>query len=450
MTMDLGALRHHFDILCTRAFRSLEAHEVLACELVAEDTQFIRFNAARVRQAGHVHDAALTLRLTVRGADGLRVGGTGLSLSCTDDDTGRVDAALAQLRAEVPGLPADPFAVPPAHHGSVEQSASGRLADPVALYDELMPLIQGVDLAGIYASGPMVRATANSLGQRQWFATESFSFDYSLYTPAEKAVKRTFAGTQWDARAFAADVEEARALLVALERPPVRMPRGAHRAYLAPAAVADLIGMFSWGAVSERAIRKGESPLRLLRQGERALSPLFSLEEDFSMGLSPRFTGEGHVAPPRVPVVEGGKLVGSLVHARTAREFSTEANGAALSEGLRSPAMAPGALRRDDVLKTLGTGAYLSNLHYLNWSDPFEGRVTGMTRYACLWVENGEVVGPIETMRWDDSLFSLFGSALLAVGDEAALIPETLTYGNRQPGGMRVPGMLVSQMQFTL
>ena len=31
------------------------------------------------------------------------------------------------------------------------------------------------------------------------------------------------------------------------------------------------------------------------------------------------------------------------------------------------------------------------NLHYLNWSDNIGGRITGMTRYACFWVENGEI-----------------------------------------------------------
>ena len=72
--------------------------------------------------------------------------------------------------------------------------------------------------------------------------------------------------------------------------------------------------------------------------------------------------------------------------------------------------MAPGGLGREAIFKELGTGIYLSNLHYLNWSDSFEGRITGMTRYACLWVENGRIIGPIETMRWDDSIYRLFGS----------------------------------------
>ena len=52
-------------------------------------------------------------------------------------------------------------------------------------------------------------------------------------------------------------------------------------------------------------------------------------------------------------------------------------------------------------MKKIDTGLYLGNLHYLNWSDNIGGRITGMTRYACFWVEDGEIVAPIENMRFE-------------------------------------------------
>jgi predicted Zn-dependent protease len=107
-------------------------------------------------------------------------------------------------------------------------------------------------------------------------------------------------------------------------------------------------------------------------------------------------------------------------------------------------------LHQRDVLKKLGTGLYLNNLHYLNWSDQPGGRITGMTRYACFWVENGEIVAPIENLRWDDSVFSLFGSALEDFTVERAYEPGVMTYGMRQLGGSWLPGMLLSGMKFTL
>ena len=33
-----------------------------------------------------------------------------------------------------------------------------------------------------------------------------------------------------------------------------------------------------------------------------------------------------------------------------------------------------------------------------------------MTRYACFWVEGGEVVGPIKDMRWDESLYDAWAT----------------------------------------
>ena len=112
--------------------------------------------------------------------------------------------------------------------------------------------------------------------------------------------------------------------------------------------------------------------------------------------------------------------------------------------------VAPGTLGASEVLAALGTGLYLSNLHYLNWSDPVSARVTGMTRYACFWVEGGEMVGPINNLRWDESLYDALGSQLLALGSQAEISPETGTYGQRNPGGVRAPGALIEGFNFTL
>ena len=150
-----------------------------------------------------------------------------------------------------------------------------------------------------------------------------------------------------------------------------------------------------------------------------------------------------------VPLFENGKFIQALVSARTQKEFGVPSNGAG-SERLRTPEMGHGSMALSDAFKMLGTGLYLSDLHYLNWSDMNQGRVTGMTRYACLWVENGEPVGPIQDMRFDETLFRCFGSELAEVTREAHIIPETSTYGKRALGGARVPGILVNNFQFTL
>ena len=105
---------------------------------------------------------------------------------------------------------------------------------------------------------------------------------------------------------------------------------------------------------------------------------------------------------------------------------------------------------QEDVVKEIEKGLYLSNIHYLNWSDNAGGRITGLTRYACFWVEGGEIVAPIETMRFDDSFYRFFGDKLLHVEDKLTVLPEVGTYGQRSLGATKCPGILVDSFELTL
>ena len=112
--------------------------------------------------------------------------------------------------------------------------------------------------------------------------------------------------------------------------------------------------------------------------------------------------------------------------------------------------MEPGNLNQENVTKEIDRGLYLSNIHYLNWSDNAGGRITGLTRYACFWVENGEIVAPIETMRFDDSFYRFFGEKLVDVEDKVTVVPEVSTYGQRSLGATTCPGILVDSFALTL
>jgi predicted Zn-dependent protease len=174
------------------------------------------------------------------------------------------------------------------------------------------------------------------------------------------------------------------------------------------------------------------------------------ITENFGLGLTPRFNAQGEVSAVATPLIVKGELASLLVSSRSSKEYGLTANGAGDEEGPRALDMAPGTLDEKDVLAALGTGLYLSNLHYLNWSDPVSARVTGMTRYACFWVENGEIVGPIQDMRWDESLYDALGTKLLALTSHTAIDPAVETYTQRALGGSRMPGALIDNFTFTL
>jgi len=436
-----------FNQLSEKLLKSLDADEHMKVSIDGENSQFVRFSQSKVRQAGLVDDTSLSLSLI---KDGRTCSGSFTLTGNSETDEKTAYMELERMREEVVSLPKDPFVVLPEDTGSSREDHNGSLLSQENAVSALSPAMQGVDLAGIWASGSIFTGNANSAGQKHWFATDTFSLDYSLITPDERMVKGTYAGSQWDQTEYEKHMVSSISKLRMMDKPGKKIKPGAYRTYIAPAGVADIVGMFSWGGVGEASIQQGDSSLCRMRQKDVKMSPCFTLSEDFTSGMVPRFNYNGELAPEKLDLILSGSLHNTLVSSRTAKEYGVKSNFAGEREAMRSPVFSPGDLSEDDVVQSLDTGIYLSNLHYLNWSDRPGGRITGMTRYACFWVENGEVVAPIENMRFDDSIYNFFGENLESVTDKSHLHPTVQTYEGRELGGVSCPGILLKSFELTL
>ena len=442
----MTSVRMHFDAVAADVLARLESGEEATLNIAAEQTLFVRFNNNRVRQNTDVEQIGLSLRLQTRG----RTVEKGRTLTgVLDTDRAAVEQLLQACRHEAAALAVDPNQVPMANNGSSREEFRGALLAPQDVVAAVVGPAGGCDLAGLYAGGSVIRGNRNSHGQAHWFAAETFFLDYSLYD-GPHAAKGSYAGSRWRTGDWGANLAHTQTMLALLAKPQQDVQPGQYRTYLAPRAFSDLVGMLGWNALSASAWKQGRSPFKKLAEKEARLSPLFSLGENFSLGLTPRFNGLGEVSAASLPLIRQGELASLLVSSRTAREYDLSANGASEGESPRSLDVATGSLLEQDILKELGTGLYLSNLHYLNWSDPVSARVTGMTRYACFWVEDGEIVGPIKDLRWDESLYDALGSKLMALSSHAEIDAATGTYYQRSLGGSRTPGALVDGFTFTL
>ncbi len=436
----------HFTKVSERLLNNLGAGEDLTLNLQSEQSLFVRFNANRVRQNTDVEQLAISLKLQCNGRSVEKSRTIGGRLEA---DTASLTGLLAGCREEARLLPEDINQVATANNGASREEFRGSLplADKIA--QTVAGPAEGSDLAGLYAGGAVIRGNRNSQGQNHWFATETFFVDYSLYN-GPKAAKGNFNGARWNENEWCVNLHRTRGQLELLSKPAQKVKPGKYRTYLAPRAFSDLTGMLGWGALSAASWKQGRSAFKKLADGEKRLSPKFNVRENFELGLSPRFNALGEVAPTSISLIEGGEIKNLLVSSRTAKEYGLKANAATDDESPRSLDVDPGSLEEEDVLKELGTGLYLSNLHYLNWSDPVSARITGMTRYACFWVENGEIAGPIKDLRFDESLYDALGSKLIALTKLQEIDPAMDTYGGRALGGCRAPGALIDDFTFTL
>lgn len=437
---------HNFQALVAWLRDNVHAPEQFTLSYAAEHSQFIRFNHAKVRQAGDVRQSDATLKLI---ADG-RQADLNLTLSGDDElDRQRLAEALAQLRQTLPLIPVDPYLMLNDSAWDSRLQQEQPLPDSTRVLERIETGAGDLDLVGIYAAGPVCRGFASSFGAFGWHQANSFNFDWSLFHANGQAVKANYAGQTWDDEQFARRLAQAREQLDYLGRPLKTLTPGEYRAYLAPAALDEIVGMLGWGGFSTQAIATKNSPLQRLYAGEAELSPLVSMTEQVSGSLSPAFSGEGY---PRsdVRLIDHGRALEQLTNARSAAEFERQANGAEPWEAPACLSMGAGELAEADVLQRLGTGLYIGNLWYLNYSDQPAARLTGLTRFACFWVEDGRIQAPVSTMRFDDSVYSLLGRQLEALTEERELMLSTGTYGQRQTGSSHLPGALVKRLTLTL
>lgn len=441
-----SSLKEHFHSLCDDLLSDLNAGEEAVLNLDAEQTSFLRWNGNRVRQNTDVDQILFSLRLQKNQRT------VEISRTLTGNREGDIQllrSLLSQARSETAALPADPNQVAIADHGQSEKIHQGQVLSSTELIESISTPAKGLDLAGLYAGGPMFSGNRNSKGQSHWFATENFFMDYSLYS-GEKAAKSVYASSHWNAADWKKNLGKTADQLEMLHRPLQSVKPGHYRTYLAPAATDELLSQMTYGALSTSIWKQGQNPFKKLADGEKRFSKLFSLRENFGLGLTPAFNSSGEVSDEKVSLIENGEFRQFLTSSRTAKEFGLPANGASELEYPRSPEILGGNLQEQDILKKLDRGLYLSNLHYLSWSDPASARVTGMTRYACFWVENGEIVGPIKDLRFDESLYEALGPNLIDLTSACEVSPAVMTYGARALGGRRTPGVLVGDWAFTL
>ena len=131
----------------------------------AEASEFVRFNHAKVRQAGQVQQASVQLKLINDG----RHADLGITLAGEPAlDRQRLADGLQQLRETLPLLPQDPYLL--LNHNAWQSSNEQALPLPelAQVLEDISRAADGVDLVGFYAAGPISRGFASSSGAFGW------------------------------------------------------------------------------------------------------------------------------------------------------------------------------------------------------------------------------------------------------------------------------------------
>ena len=440
-------MKSYFKKVSEYLFNSLESNEILILNFDAEQTDFVRFNHAKIRQAGNVDQATLTLSLVYKRKSLNSV--IRLSLDYQKDSV-LLLRTLCYLRREIPELPQDPYLMYERNLNSFDRETKNKSLDSFNITDSILQGCHSLDMVGILSTGAIMKGFSNSLGQFNWHESQSFNFDWSMYTDTGKAIKQNYSDQVWDQNIFSSLLEESKQKLQVIDNKEQTIQPGEYRAYLSPSALNEIVDMLSWGGFSYKANKIGSSPLHLMMKGEKKLNKIVSFTEDLTNGISPKFHSDGFIKPDTTELIINGEYKSSLISPRSALEYSVNHNAAEYYESPVSINLKEGVISNDNILATLKDGIYISNLWYLNFSDLNNGRITGLTRFGCFKVSNGEYQGPINTMRFDETVYNIFGDKLIGLTNNKQLLIDSSTYEERSTHSSTIPGAIVEDFKMTL
>jgi predicted Zn-dependent protease len=227
---------------------------------------------------------------------------------------------------------------------------------------------------------------------------------------------------------------------------PVELDPGSYEVVLEARAVAAMLLFPAWLGFNGKAHAEGTSFVHL---GEQQFDERITLWDD---GTDPRALGRPYDAEGtpkrRVDLVAGGVTVGLAHDRRSAALAGTESTGSSI--GQESFGGYPGDLfleGGDESLQQLiggvERGLLVTDFWYNRILDPKTQVVTGLTRNGLFLIEGGEIAGPVQNLRYTQSVVAALAPGhVLGIGDDAQLV-------SNEGGIVHVPSLRLRSWAFT-
>ena len=232
-----------------------------------------------------------------------------------------------------------------------------------------------------------------------------------------------------------------------LSRDPRSLTPGEFDVVLEEFAVSDILDFLGYAGFGAQAVQEGRSFMSEKR-GSRIMGTNVSIWDDPTHPTSvPRpFDAEGMPAQ-RVDLVVGGVAGSPVYDRRTAAKEGVETTGHALPASYpigpmpRNLFLLPGDTPRADLVRTMKRGLLVTRFWYTRVVHPLTVHMTGMTRDGTFLVEDGEIVAPVENMRFTESYVEAM-NRVEAISRETKLVREFFSTN-------RVPALRIKGWRFT-
>ena len=444
------ATRDDVETLLDRALAHSTADGTEALYL-GQDAALTRFATNRIHQSVREHDGQLQVRVVDRG----RVGVAGTNRLDEDGIRSVVQRASAIAERSAPNpraaiLPQPDDRIHDPELGFVSSTAE---ADAARRAEGARAVIVAGEAAGLQTAGSFSTATTTvAVANSHGVLARHRSTRAALLTVMMDGFASGAASGY--AHAGSPDIGDIDAEAIGREaaakgdqmRGATALESGEYEVILEEYAIAGLMEYLSYIGFSGLALEEGRSFMEL---GKRVMGDNVSIWDDGAdpSGMPGPIDFEG-VARKRVELITDG-VATAVVH-----DAATGARAGAGSTGHGLPApnligpmalnlfMAPGTTPRDELIRGVKRGVWVTRFHYINPVHPKKAILTGMTKDGTFLIEDGRLTRPLLNFRFTQSIPEAF-SDVRAASRETKLLPGEIF------GASRVPALHLGSFNFT-
>ncbi|MBI4057880.1 TldD/PmbA family protein [Candidatus Microgenomates bacterium] len=355
---------------------------------------------------------------------------------------------LARLQKEDPhfkGLPKPqrlPSVSPQIHTSSPEQRAEA-VSTIIKRAQE-----KKITASGVFDSAVTEIAVANSHGLWAYHASSASNISTILL-----GKDSTGFGAQVGRKAEDINAEDvARRAIEKVERGknPLRVKPGEWDVILEPQAVNEMMTFFSWLGPNARIYHEQASHFSG-KLGQKVVGKNINILDDplSEEGFPMPFDFEGH--PKRkLEIIKEGVLTNLVYDSYYAGKHGAENTGHALpapNTGGPMPLhlmIEPGKKSMEQMIKGVKKGLLVTRLWYVRVLNPRHLSITGMTRDGTFLIQNGEIVGGVKNLRFNQSIPEAL-SSVAHINDSL----ESLSSFELELGSNRMPALHIRGWNFT-
>jgi predicted Zn-dependent protease len=419
---------------------------------LGQDSALTRFATNQIHQNVREHDASVQVRV-IHADDRIGVASTNrLDEAGIADVVARAEA-IAARSAPNPRSAILPEADDTSHDpelgwvgATAEAGAELRAEGARAVIAAGMA--KGLETSGSFSTGETTIAVANSNGVRRLHRSTRASLLTVMMDGFASGAASGYAQAgspdvrDIDAEALGAEAAEKGDRMRGAEA----LDPGEYEVILEEYAVAGLLEYLSYIGFSGLAHEEGRSFMDL---GARVMGENVSIWDDGNdpSGLPLPIDFEGAVRQ-RVDLVRDGVAAAVVHDAATGSRAGTGSTG----HGLPAPNtmgpmalnlfMAAGDVPRDELVRDVTRGIWVTRFHYINPVHPKKAILTGMTKDGTFLIEDGKLTKPLLNFRFTQSIPEAF-SDMRAASRETKLLPGEFF------GAARCPAVHLGSFNFT-